>query len=1255
MPCVYKPNYLSYDFLNQDPAYQWGLGRAAGYIHFDQNEFKSLEGESQVSWDINFKDKIRGRNVPNPHSLIAENRNHVYHNNILRGSRWMAEPVQLFNGAVYNEKVQSDNSAVAITQAADQGLMFFWDDFKGDYGTMTNGSVVTMSVEIRTTNTEVPLQQAVRIKTTPNFDISDRVTTQEIGNGWTRIIFRTKMLNVDWKAPANWSEIWGVENKEPSPLAGRTWDKNNLMGIVQNIDNVQLEWTRPMISLEASTTYEEAGMDAISKNVFSWNGMVSGKRLLNAGTYVDSNVADKKLEWANPTFFAVPSGNNWQGIATFMVAKFTKTPFTLSTNIYGKVCWYSGASESAAIGYNLFSSEDGKYGGELSLITIPEGATHYRIHVTGASQQAVEFKMGFNDISYVNNSSASAELKQLMYDGVMEDRDSKVARVYADNYNERVKVDYRINLIAELLKVFPNIFDGLTTIEQKVTRIKSIFYSLEMTATVRGHGARGYISWHQKRYSSTDPSGGTAVAIKDFGSESFQTFTYRTDLQDFVDTNGHLYGYFFTYDPTPADREQAWIEIDFLNFRLTTVQDNSSMDAWNFNSEDSKYNKTSVDQLMMRTEDNMLNSSVQVTHGYDIYGIVNSTYPEFFGDCYTYEDCISKLNERIESFTFNIESVIPDPDTNGLGYVNVVLEASEPVRDFNTVYNKNETHTVVIHNGLSKFVKPNGYIYLGMERPPEDSNIELGMNSDVTFQLKMDRDYDNNKRIFRYNKKKQPWFLFVRDIQRSVLPPKINHLVDTNKGRTRYNYGQTEDARSITLKCFIKAPSEVEVDRLAEELADYLDVGETILQLYDAPEREYKVILDGETNIRQTLHMGEIDLNFILLDNYAIGKEVVEEDTFNNASATVPFIELNNQGTADTYPKYILDFTSSTGFVDLIGQEDSANISIGRRQKTGAAETQRNLRPQEFYSSFDSKNGVTWENLTSATLPNIEEHPADIQGTTIWDRGMAYMKNWDYGKGTYWHGNGKLAPLNHNVTNFQAEFSTALYGTPKPQMLGGLWLIFYDAAKNPIVKVKLGTRPQDGHLDSYITTAADNKPRTLINQGSSKLWDNFQGKVIVERKDNRWKLTVGQFRNRTYSPAPESSFAFGSAMLKDVKSTAWVDLGNTTWDKDIAYVGVFIGTYGTRPKLSHISGRRLIIWENLDDTLATPTEEPIVFQAGDQVVIDSEKGQAYLNGVITPRLIDPMTDWFPVRKGNNIIGVNNFQGKITTVYNERFK
>ena len=62
-----------------------------------------------------------------------------------------------------------------------------------------------------------------------------------------------------------------------------------------------------------------------------------------------------------------------------------------------------------------------------------------------------------------------------------------------------------------------------------------------------------------------------------------------------------------------------------------------------------------------------------------------------------------------------------------------------------------------------------------------------------------------------------------------------------------------------------------------------------------------------------------------------------------------------------------------------------------------------------------------------------------------------------------------------------------------------------------------------------------------------------------------------------------------------------------------------------------------------------------MFHEGDTVVIDSSKAQTYLNGELTPSLVDPMTDWFPITKGDNYIGVNNFKGKIDIVYNERFK
>ncbi|QOC57489.1 tail fiber protein [Enterococcus phage 9181] len=1256
MPCVYKPNYVPYDFMNLSPAYQWGIGRVAGYTHFDQAEFQTIEGESHVTWDINFKNKIARDLTSNPHRLIAENKNHVFHNNILRGSRFLSNPVLLFNGAKYVETAQDNNSAVAMSEQTDQGLMFYWDDFIGDYGVMKKGDTVTISVDIRTNNKDVDLVEAVRLKATPNFEPYSKITTQEVNDGFTRIVFQTKVLNTEWLPEDGWETIWGVQNPETSSkYTGREWNKDRLIGIVQNIPNVQLEYTRPMVSLEGSTTYQEAAMDQITKNVFSWNGMQKKHILQDNGLFATSKY---DYEYANPNFLSVPQGSQWQGVASLVFMKFTKKAYQVkpedeTLNVYGKLVWYSDKTETSKIATNVFTKEDGKYGGELSILPIPEGAKYYRLHVTAHSQQSVEFRMGFTDISYVNNSSQSAELTQAMYDGVAEMLDGKVARVYADNYIERVKIDYKIDLLAEMRRAFPKIFEGLS-IEESVERIRTIAYLMDLTATARGGDDDNIIHWHMKSRE------GIAGEIHGFGKEELTTYTHRSTWQDWIQDDGTLWGYFYTDSPRPNNGTQAWIELDYFNIRMTIVAKNTEIDAWGFRSDDSRYDKTSVDIPMMRTEENMQNSSVQVTHGYDIYGIVNAKYPEFFGDCYTYEDCINKLNERIESFTFEVSSTIPDPDVGGAGYVNFVVEATEHIRDTTTKLDKNTSDFIIVHNGLNKFVQENGYVYLGGERPPEDRNTELGITSNVTFQLKFDKNYDNNKRIFRYNKKKQPWFLFVRDIQRSVLPPKVNNLVDMNRGRNRYSYGQTEEARSITLQCFIKAPSEQDLAPLLEELADYLDVGETTLQLYDNPERVYKVVLDGSTDISQTLHMGELSLNFILLDNYAVGKEVVVRESF-GSSTSVPFLQLQNEGTAPTYPTYLLDFKEDAQFVDLIGQNESANISVGRRSKASSGSTNKNMRPQVFYSKFTDNDGSGWIALNDTLISQkIEGKKPTLQGSVQRSNGMINMNRWDYGDAKDgWHGHGVIGTLKKNVNNFVCEASATILGKPLKESLNGFFLIFYDAVNKPIARVKLSTRTADGHLDSYIVDdeEADSwgNHNLVISQGATTKWDNFQGKVIVERKNNQWRLTVGQMKDRRWSPAPESSFNMGTAMLKDVKTTGWRTLDSATWDREVARVGIFLAQRQQRPKIGHVSLRRLIVWEDLTEDATTPDEDPIMINAGDQVAIDSEKGQVYLNGVVTPKLVDPMTDWFSIEKGENLVGVNNFIGDLTVVYNERFK
>lgn len=1257
MTCSTKPTYKPYEFLNQTPSRQWGLGNSLEYVRFDEEEFHPLEGESRVSWDIGFSDKISGRDEPNPHYLIAENKDHVFHRNILRGSKFLANPVQLFNNADYNPVLQDNGCAIARSEQVNQGLMFFWDDFKAPYGNMKNGDILTISVEVRNTTTLVEenmgnLFEAVALKSTPNFSNPYLVTSQEVGNGFTRLVFQTTLLDADWVAPSDWETTWGVVNKDPEALVGRTWNKNNLIGVVQNIPNVRLEYCRPMVSLVGSIQYQEASLDTITKNFYNQSKMNKGYILTNTGLY-QKQPNKFQFEFADPTFYGVPVSSDGTKATSITTMKMDKKAYDVNIVSYGKIAWYTNNTEAGFIKADRFATADGLYGGHLALFDVPPTAKFFRIHVTGASPQAIEARVGFNDISYLGTSSRSTELPQYMYNGVAKQLDGNSAKIYADNYNERVRISYEIDLIKEFKKVIPNAFDGLD-MGESVTLIKSIAYQMRFNATARGGGENGKITWEM-----LNERGNIGDIPNSFNKKAFVTKSHLSTYQDWITNDGKLKGWFYTDSPKPSSGETAWIDLDYFNINISIVATEANYALWGFDDTNRKYLETSIGELFSRTENDMDNSAVQVVHGYDMYGMINSIYPEFFGDCYTFEDTVAKMNERLTLLSFNISSNIPDPDVGGKGIVNLVIEANDYLRDYRQTFNKNTEHIVTVNNAKNKYVRPDGYIYVSMDRPFEDRNIELSMTSDISFTLMMDKDYDNNKRIFRVGRRKQPHYLFVRDIQRSVLPPKVNNLVDMNKGNSRYSYGQTESARTISLKCYIKAESEAELAPLLEDLADYLDVGETTLQLYDNPERVYRVILDGSTDISQTLHMGEITLTYVLLDNYAKGKNIMEE--FTTTDLSIAPIPLENKGTAPTYPTYSLDFKGTSGYVDLIGDESSGNISIGRRVADSSGETTKQLRKLVLMAEFVPNEGVPWVGLNDSYMPSVlEGKKPRIAGSVQRSNHSLSMNKWEYGgqSGDKFSGNGVLTSLQSNVKNFTAEISMACKGTPKKNSLNAVHVFFYDAQNNIIMRAKVGTTPSDGIVDGYIEQANEKykwgRSGTVLNQRGTNKWKDFHGKAIVERKDNKWRLTMGFYKKIT-GDGGNGQGTFGTSMLKDIKSTKWLNVDADLWDKDIAKIGIYLGNWYNHPKVSHLSVRSVRVWEDLTKDPLTPEDKPIMFNDGDSVVIDSEKGQVYLNGALAPQLVDPMTDWFPVKKGDNMLLVNNFQGDLTVEYSERFK
>lgn len=711
----------------------------------------------------------------------------------------------------------------------------------------------------------------------------------------------------------------------------------------------------------------------------------------------------------------------------------------------------------------------------------------------------------------------------------------------------------------------------------------------------------------------------------------------------------------------PEDVEEfntnPFIEVDHVVMTASITVTQSQLDEWGFNPNLPDYRMESLERPIATTEEYMFSSMVQITHAYDIYGYVESNFPEFFGDCYTFDDRIRKINERIKGFSLTATPIDADEFPVGSREVLASAEATNPDRDYHIKTELGQTIEMEINNSKGHFIHPNGYIYVGFARKtPSDRESSMALDSSLSFSFKMDRQYDSLPRVFRYNYQKQPWFLFVRNINRSVLAPKVNSLTPINGGTRRYNFGASEDARYISMDCFIKAPAEEDMPKLMEELADFLDVGETVIQFSDNKERYYKVILDGSTDLSQTLHVGTVTLTFVLLENTAIGKEVVERFDIDSMEGSVPFIEMENEGTGETYPTYQLTFEEPSGFVDLVGTGTSANISIGRRPEDMLDETSFNLRPRVLYSKFEPANSAGWTRLTSGDLPNIEGSTPKIQGDTIWTNNMAYQNNWNYGAdtGNNWHGHGIKANLSKNVLNFNLEAAIVATGRPVKNGLNAMFIIFYDDTGKPITYAKLGSRPQEGNIDSYLAYASDWKKRRALYNGVK--WGDFWGKLSVYRKNNRWRITAGQYVDRRYSPAPEASFNFGQGMLKSVLDSGWIDFPADIMNKKISSVGIFFGQYAQRPKLGHLSIRRLQVWENLEgSTEAPPAGIPIIFNAGDQVVIDSSKAQVSLNGELNPSLVDPMTDWFSLAKGENYIGVNNFKGKLNVIYNERFK
>lgn len=645
-------------------------------------------------------------------------------------------------------------------------------------------------------------------------------------------------------------------------------------------------------------------------------------------------------------------------------------------------------------------------------------------------------------------------------------------------------------------------------------------------------------------------------------------------------------------------------------------------------------------------------NGIQITLGFDVMGAIAREFPEFFQDCYIEADKIAKVRERTREYLFSVTA-----NHN----VEVYLESEDTqIARKSTGSQGTFTWTISSEKPLDDYTFDNGWVYLSVVVPAATSLADLNLLATVTPKFLFDPVYDTKPRTFRYNGLKQPYYLFVRDINRSVLPAVNNLLTAYDRGKRNFNYGKTYGDRVISMNCFIKANKEEDIPYLIEDLANYLDIGETTIRFADAKDRSWKVVFEGASEINQSLNVGDFTLNFRCIEVTSYGDEVTGQVTMDTDEGT--FFQIFNDGTAETHPVMKITFEEDSPMVNIVGMGESENVTLGYDSSEGTGTgTNFDPMPLQFSEFYDNMNSL--KQMDNNTTPSFLLYQDFIRNTTLeTTAGTLKLKNNKFPKvdrntvGYKWYGGGITRVNPKALNDFALEVAFSTQGNPQYWTDHHMYIILYDDQMLPFANVAFGYVAKQKKIRFHIATmGSSTQDEVRISPGwGGKEWYNFAGKIIIERKDNRWRLQAGQFKSKKRSPMIGSDLQYGSSMMKNVRSTGFRSLPQETWNRKFAAYGILYANIDNRPQINRWQVHHTKGWE----ILQKPANSPQItrsFKKDDELIVDFTKGQVWLNGTIAPSYVQPSTDWFSLKPGKNTLGISGVKGKVEYEYTNRYK
>jgi len=475
--------------------------------------------------------------------------------------------------------------------------------------------------------------------------------------------------------------------------------------------------------------------------------------------------------------------------------------------------------------------------------------------------------------------------------------------------------------------------------------------------------------------------------------------------------------------------------------------------------------------------------------------------------------------------------------------------------------------------------------------------------------------------------------VILNKITRSIMAPLTPKLINVPSMQGAHFFGREMGPREFKLDITIVGTSQSDMLNKARAVARWLlenddldsDGEEENELIFDVePDKSYFGFLSGDTNLDHLVTMGTTQLTFICPDPYAYGPEV-ESPKLTTSPASLVI-----GGKEKTFPVYDVTFTADSTYFALATKKQHVFVGSNAADQLIVEKNEKVIN--------DQMSAVTpWEGHSYVD--------GGVSTGTMYSTGQSFRAS-SYGSGSEWHGPAMRKMYPTPLQDFQLDTVVGLYATDQKQ-IGRVEVYLLDANGNEFGKValvdtsgyevstfeaRIGTRATGKYLAKYTGSVSKKTKKVKATKkvkGKKVTYYKYIPEQYGSYRDFYGLLQIKRVGKKITARIERRDPNTGKTSL--IKNFSFTDSGND-FQRQIAGVAVHVGQYKTNPAMS-TAYCAYVSLTNLKNV--TKNTNQVIFEAGDELKIDTEEGAVYLNGSPFMDYLSLSSEFFSLNGGRS--------------------